>query len=216
VSSPRDLVRIRSVAPLAGFKLRLGLTDGRTIERDVGPLLGGPAFAAVREDRSVFEAVRVEGGTLVWPNDVDLCPDAVILGLRKWPRRQEGTPHGVLLRDRSAVEGRTSRGGVRRRRVVRANDRARRARLQQDTERRESPCFTALGMNTTSVRCGRQQRIAASPEPRYVSATSKTYRNAARRRGPLPIRPRSRIDAHLAAARIVLSKPASPAPAIKQ
>jgi len=36
------LVRISSVTPLDGFHLRLVLTDGSVIERDVDPLLVGP------------------------------------------------------------------------------------------------------------------------------------------------------------------------------
>jgi hypothetical protein len=73
------LVRIKSVSPLDGFRLRLGLTDGRTIERDVRGLLKGPVFAEIRGDRDVFEGVRVEGGTVGWPNGADLCPDVLIL-----------------------------------------------------------------------------------------------------------------------------------------
>jgi hypothetical protein len=119
-----DLVRIRSVAPLAGFKLRLGLTDGRTIERDVGPLLGGPAFAAVREDRSVFEAVRVEGGTLVWPNDVDLCPDAVIWkGKPPWASEMATATRGDAAR-RSTTRSIGRRGANKPRRSSSSKGRA--------------------------------------------------------------------------------------------
>ena len=74
------LVRILTAKPIGGTSLRLTLTDGRVVERDVGPLLRGPVFAALFDDPQVFWQVRVEGGTLVWPGELDLCPDTVIWG----------------------------------------------------------------------------------------------------------------------------------------
>jgi hypothetical protein len=74
------LLRIREVEALEGFKLRLTLTDGSVIERDVRSLLVGPIFEAVRTERGSFEKVRAEGGTVVWPNGADLCPDVLIWG----------------------------------------------------------------------------------------------------------------------------------------
>jgi Protein of unknown function (DUF2442) len=74
------LLRIRSVKPLEGFKLRLTLTDDSVIQRDVSRLLIGPVFEPVRKDPAFFAKVRVEGGTVVWPNGADLCPDVLIWG----------------------------------------------------------------------------------------------------------------------------------------
>jgi hypothetical protein len=74
------LLRIRSAEPQAGRRLRLTLTDGSTIERDVAHLLTGPVFNAIRGDEEVFRSVRCEGGTVVWPNGADLCPDVLIWG----------------------------------------------------------------------------------------------------------------------------------------
>ena len=73
-----SLIRIRNVLPLEGLRLRLTLTDGRTVDRDVSGLLVGPVFEPVRHDRACFEQVRVEDGTVVWPNGADLCPDVLI------------------------------------------------------------------------------------------------------------------------------------------
>lgn len=73
-------LRIREVEPLKGFKLRLTLTDGSTIEREVSRLLVGPVFEKIRKDSAFFAQVRVEGGTVVWPNGADLCPDVLIWG----------------------------------------------------------------------------------------------------------------------------------------
>jgi hypothetical protein len=75
-----SLVRIREVAPLGGFEVRLTLTDGSVVERDLSPLLAGPVFEPIRTDPARFREVRVEAGALVWPNGADLCPDVVIWG----------------------------------------------------------------------------------------------------------------------------------------
>ncbi|MDE2229319.1 MAG: DUF2442 domain-containing protein [Alphaproteobacteria bacterium] len=72
------LVRIKQAEALPGFKLRLTLDDGRTIERAVGPLLRGPVFERIRSDPAEFARVAVEAGTVVWPNGADLCPDVLI------------------------------------------------------------------------------------------------------------------------------------------
>ena len=74
------LLRIAEVAPLPGHRLRLRLTDGATIERDVGPLLAGPVFDPIREEPEMFARVRIDGGTVSWPNGADLCPDVLIWG----------------------------------------------------------------------------------------------------------------------------------------
>jgi len=74
------LLRIRLVEPLDGFRLRLTLTDGSVVERDVEPLLRGPVFEPLRNDPKRFREVHVEGGTVVWATGADLCPDVLIWG----------------------------------------------------------------------------------------------------------------------------------------
>ena len=73
-----SLVRIKHAAPLDDYRLRLTLTDGSTVERDVSSLLVGPVFEAIRRDPALFRQVRVAHGTVVWPGEVDLCPDVLI------------------------------------------------------------------------------------------------------------------------------------------
>ncbi len=75
-----SLVRIATVTALAGQRLRLGLTDGTTIEREVGPLLNGPVFKEIREKPELFAEAQAKGGPVVWPNGADLCPDVLIWG----------------------------------------------------------------------------------------------------------------------------------------
>ena len=88
------LVRITSVTPLDGFRVRLALTDGSVIERDVEPLLVGPVFETVRDNPDVFQGARVDGGTVVWPNGADLCPDVLIWG---GPPRDGSVPDTLVL-----------------------------------------------------------------------------------------------------------------------
>jgi hypothetical protein len=74
------LVRILQAWPLDNYRVRLRLTDGRMVERDLAPLLTGPVFAGLRGNPERFRELRVEAGSLVWPNGADLCPDVLIWG----------------------------------------------------------------------------------------------------------------------------------------
>ena len=73
-----NLFRIKAAEALPGYRLRLTLDDGKVIERDVSALLKGPVFNSIRTDPGEFARVKVEGGTVVWPNGADLCPDVLI------------------------------------------------------------------------------------------------------------------------------------------
>lgn len=75
-----SLVRIQEATPLEGFRLRLKLTDGSVIERDVLAFLTGPVFEPLRVSPAMFKQVKAENGTVVWPNGADLCPDVLIEG----------------------------------------------------------------------------------------------------------------------------------------
>lgn len=88
------MIRVKTVAPLAGFNLRVGFTDGTERVIDVERYLRGPVFEPVRQDRAVFEAVRVDEalGVIVWPNGADIDPD-VLYGLHEpaWATQESGT-----------------------------------------------------------------------------------------------------------------------------
>ena len=60
--------------------MRLTLTDGAEIERDLSALLVGPVFHGIRENPTQFREVRVEAGTLAWPDGADPYRDAVLWG----------------------------------------------------------------------------------------------------------------------------------------
>ena len=72
------MLEIRSVQPLSGYWLRLTLSNGDVVERDVQDLLRGGVFEPVRHRRDVFEAAFVAGGTVAWPGDVDIAPETLI------------------------------------------------------------------------------------------------------------------------------------------
>lgn len=88
------MVRIQSVTPLHGFVVHLRFTDGSEKQIDLDPYLNGPIFEPLREDRSLFEAVRVDPqlGTIVWPNGADIDPDVLGAGgTPTWARDSAAT-----------------------------------------------------------------------------------------------------------------------------
>ncbi len=74
------LFRIREAKLLDGYLVQLILTDGRAVERDLQPLFVGPVFDEIRNDGSKLTGMRVDGGTLIWPDGAGLCPDVLIWG----------------------------------------------------------------------------------------------------------------------------------------
>jgi len=89
-----ELVRVKGVEVLDGFKVRLTFTNDAQKAIDLDTYLRGPIFEPIRRDPNLFRAVRVdeEAGTIVWPNGADLDPDVLYLGLKSaWmePEEQE-------------------------------------------------------------------------------------------------------------------------------
>ena len=81
-----ERLRIQRIEPLAGYRLRLGLSDGRTVERDLSHLVpatddGRNVFAPWRDPQYFAQVRLAEYGTAVWPNGVDLDPDVLIWGV---------------------------------------------------------------------------------------------------------------------------------------
>lgn len=75
-----SMIRLQEVSASPGHRLRLVLTDGRELEREVRELLKGELFEPLLRDPAAFAAVTLQGGTAVWPNGADLCPDVLIWG----------------------------------------------------------------------------------------------------------------------------------------
>ena len=96
------LLRIREVIPVEGFRLRLTLTDGSIVERDITDLLMGPMFETLRKDSAAFRQVKAESGTVVWPSGADLCPDVLIWGGPP-PKSSAVPPQSLTLKSPSLV-----------------------------------------------------------------------------------------------------------------
>lgn len=80
-----DLIKITHVEPLHDRWLRLWFSDGAVKDVNLSGLLSrGGVLAPIRDDRSVFEQVRVnpESRTIEWSVGVDLDPD-VLYGRRE-------------------------------------------------------------------------------------------------------------------------------------
>jgi hypothetical protein len=72
------LLRVTSVEPLDGYKLRLTFNDGAVTEADFSDDLRGPLAEPLR-DPAYFRSARIdeEARTVVWPNGLD--PDLYVL-----------------------------------------------------------------------------------------------------------------------------------------
>ena len=68
------ILRIQSVRYLGGYRLYLEFNNGEAGEVDLSSELDGPIFQALK-DPDVFASVRLEGGTIAWPNGADLAPE---------------------------------------------------------------------------------------------------------------------------------------------
>lgn len=75
-------VRIQSVVPQEGFRVRLQFTDSTERVVDLEPYLRGPIFEPLRSDPAAFRSVRVDqrAGTIVWDNGADIDPDVLYHG----------------------------------------------------------------------------------------------------------------------------------------
>ena len=70
--------RVKSVTALNGFKLSIQFTNNEMGIYDVQPFLNFGVFSELKEE-SYFKRVKVFNGTVVWPNEQDICPDTVYL-----------------------------------------------------------------------------------------------------------------------------------------
>ena len=69
------------VKPLDGYRISVEFEDGVTGEFDMTPYLDKGVFKNLR-DKAVFDRVRVEYGTAVWPGGVDIAPETVYDAVR--------------------------------------------------------------------------------------------------------------------------------------
>jgi len=77
-------IRMKTVAVLEGFCVRLEFTDGTRKEMDLQPYLRGPIFDPIRKNLQMFRSVKVDQrmGTIVWDDGADIDPDVLYYGLK--------------------------------------------------------------------------------------------------------------------------------------
>ena len=68
--------RVKTVSPMDDYMLHLVFTNGEHRIFDVKPLLAIGVFKPL-QDKQVFEAVKVAYGSILWPHDIDYCPDTL-------------------------------------------------------------------------------------------------------------------------------------------
>jgi len=73
--------RVLSVITLPGHRLALEFTNSERRVFDVRPYLTHGVFQQLT-DETLFQQARVVGGTVVWPGDLDICPDTLFLESR--------------------------------------------------------------------------------------------------------------------------------------
>jgi uncharacterized protein DUF2442 len=72
--------RVKQVRYLGQYRLELSFTDGAKGELDFeARVVGRGGVFSPLEDTTFFRQVKVdpEAGTIVWPNEVDFCPDVL-------------------------------------------------------------------------------------------------------------------------------------------
>ena len=74
--------RVKSVRPLAGYRLEVAFSSGEIGVYDCRPLLELGVFRELKDD-AYFRQARAEGGTVVWPHEQDICPDTLYLDSEK-------------------------------------------------------------------------------------------------------------------------------------
>ena len=85
------LMHVVAVEPLEGFQVRFTFDDGVQKVIDLDRLLRGPIFEPLRQDRDMFLAATVEGGTIAWSNGADIDPNVLYYDLE--PDWGDDEPH---------------------------------------------------------------------------------------------------------------------------
>lgn len=76
------LPRVVQVTPGRDYTLALTFSNGETGVYDCRPLLNFGVFKELQDER-YFQQARVFNGTVVWPNEQDICPDTLYLDSAK-------------------------------------------------------------------------------------------------------------------------------------
>lgn len=69
---------VASVKTAANYELLVEFTDGERRRFSMQPYLQYPAYAQL-VDENKFRQVKVENGTVVWSDEIDISPDTLYL-----------------------------------------------------------------------------------------------------------------------------------------
>lgn len=67
-----------SVKPLENYHLQITFANGQLKIFDCNPYLQFPVFKQLK-DLTFFKSAKIEFGTVVWNDKVDICPDTLFL-----------------------------------------------------------------------------------------------------------------------------------------
>ena len=70
--------RVIAAVPTEDYRLLLTFTNGEQRIFDFTPLLETPAFMPLA-NKSFFRLVKVAYGSVLWPQDIDYCPDTLYM-----------------------------------------------------------------------------------------------------------------------------------------
>jgi hypothetical protein len=74
--------RVKEVSPLKDYELRLIFSNGEEKIFDVKPYLETGVFKELRNP-DLFNSVRPFLGSIIWGDDIDLCPDTLYMESKK-------------------------------------------------------------------------------------------------------------------------------------
>jgi hypothetical protein len=69
-------LRVKDVVAIDDYRLEITFTNGEVRLFDCTHLLSFGVFKEL-QDMHYFKQARVEGGTVVWPHEQDICPDTL-------------------------------------------------------------------------------------------------------------------------------------------
>ncbi len=68
---------VTAIQHLGGFRVHFTFWDGTEADLDLEPLLRGPIFEPLRRNPDLFAQMRLENGSIGWPNEADMAPETL-------------------------------------------------------------------------------------------------------------------------------------------